>query len=315
VETAAHLADHVFPRLPARQWVLSLPRRLRYFLRHDRRAVTAVLTILLREIERARRSCAPDSAPGARRGAVSFLHRFGSALNEHVHFHCVILDGVFEAAPDGDPPVRFREATLTAADIERVQTRVRQQILRGFAKHGHLDADDAQAMAQWDHGGGFSLDASVRIEADHRRGLERLLRSCARPAFALERLEQLEAHRWLYHFPKPRPDGHTERVLSPLDLIGRLAALLPPPRRHRHRYHGVWAPNAPLRAAVTALAQPTPISPLTPARAAATEVGTLIGFACVALGGGSRYSINPYGGPSSYPFPCPGSSSIARAPT
>ncbi len=51
VETAAHLVDHVFPPLPVRQWVLSLPKRLRYFLRHDRRTVTAVLTIFLRVVE------------------------------------------------------------------------------------------------------------------------------------------------------------------------------------------------------------------------------------------------------------------------
>jgi hypothetical protein len=40
-ETAAHLADHVLPRLPVRQWVLSLPRRLRYHLRMTRRRSTA----------------------------------------------------------------------------------------------------------------------------------------------------------------------------------------------------------------------------------------------------------------------------------
>ena len=45
-------------------------------------------------------------------------------------------------------------------------------------------------MAGWDHGGGFSLDAAVRIEGRDRAGLERLLRYCARPPFALERLEQ-----------------------------------------------------------------------------------------------------------------------------
>jgi hypothetical protein len=43
-------------------------------------------------------------------------------------------------------------------------------------------------------------------------------------------------------------------VLTPLELIQRLAALIPPPRRHRHRDSGVLAPNAPLRSAVTALA-------------------------------------------------------------
>ena len=38
---------------------------------------------------------------------------------------------------------------------------------------------------------------------------------------------------------------------TPLDLIARIAALVPPPRTHRHRYFGVLAPNSPLRAAVT----------------------------------------------------------------
>ena len=35
VETAAHLADHVIPHLPVRQWVLSVPKRLRYHLARD----------------------------------------------------------------------------------------------------------------------------------------------------------------------------------------------------------------------------------------------------------------------------------------
>jgi hypothetical protein len=58
-ETAAHLVDHVFPRLPVRQWVLSLPKRLRYFLRHDARAVTAVLKIFLRVVEQVLRERSP----------------------------------------------------------------------------------------------------------------------------------------------------------------------------------------------------------------------------------------------------------------
>jgi hypothetical protein len=52
-----------------------------------------------------------------------------------------------------------------------------------------------------------------------------------------------------------------ELHLTPLELIDRIAALVPPPRTHRHRYFGVLAPNSPLRAAVTAMAaapeQPT----------------------------------------------------------
>ncbi len=46
-----------------------------------------------------------------------------------------------------------------------------------------------------------------------------------------------------------------ELVLTPLELINRIAQLVPPPRTHRHRYYGVLAPNSPLRAAVTVMAQ------------------------------------------------------------
>ena len=52
-----------------------------------------------------------------------------------------------------------------------------------------------------------------------------------------------------------------ELHLTPLELIGRIAALAPPPRTHRHRYFGVLAPNSPLRAAVTVFV--TPAQPVT----------------------------------------------------
>jgi hypothetical protein len=156
---------------------------------------------------------------------------------------------------------------VDAKDAEAVQRRLRRRILRAFERRGILDKDDRKEVELWNHGGGFSLDATVRIEANDRRGLERLLRYCARPPFAAERLEALDAQRLIYHLPKPGPDGRTQLILSPLELIERIAALVPPPRMHRHRYYGVLAPNAPLRAAVIALApqavvtQPSPPAP------------------------------------------------------
>ena len=62
----------------------------------------------------------------------------------------------------------------------------------------------------------------------------------------------------VYRLPKPATDGRTELILTPLEFLDRIAALIPPPRRHRHRYHGVVAPNSPLRQAVTAYRQPGP---------------------------------------------------------
>jgi hypothetical protein len=58
----------------------------------------------------------------------------------------------------------------------------------------------------------------------------------------------------IYQLPKPRYDGQILLRLTPMEFLDRIALLIPPPRRHRHRYHGVLAPNAPLRGLVTARA-------------------------------------------------------------
>jgi hypothetical protein len=250
-----------------RQWVLSAPRRLRYVLQHEPEAISAVLHIVLRVIE-ARLRQGSGCARG-RLGAVSFVQRFGSTLNAHVH--CCVIDGVFFADPDGQ--VEFAEAAaLTAEHLAAVQQQVRRRVLRElpgegprlsgdrrqtddcqpptrspsrhhhamqrrpswFARAGHLDAADASDMASCDHGGGFCLDASVRIEGAHRSGLERLLPLLPSPArrergwgegTALahpsrwRRLEQTSDEQLVYRFPKSQPDGRTELRLSPLELI------------------------------------------------------------------------------------------------
>jgi hypothetical protein len=78
VETAAHLTDHVLPELPLRQWVLAVPKRLRYFLERDADLQGAALQLFLRAVESCLRAHSPGASAAARLGAVAFIHRFGS---------------------------------------------------------------------------------------------------------------------------------------------------------------------------------------------------------------------------------------------
>ncbi len=48
----------------------------------------------------------------------------------------------------------------------------------------------------------------------------------------------------------PYKDGTTHVVMSPLEFMERLAALVPRPRLHLIRFHGVLAPNAKLRSKI-----------------------------------------------------------------
>lgn len=92
----------------------------------------------------------------------------------------------------------------------------------------------------------------MRIESDEPKSLERLLRYCARPSFSSERLQWIKENELLSYQPK---SGSTEILqITPYELLDKLGALIPPPKQHRHRYHGVLAPNSPYRQTVTALA-------------------------------------------------------------
>jgi hypothetical protein len=75
VEVAAHMVDNVFPRLPVRQWVLSFPKRLRYFLQRDAELTGRVLQVFLRAVEAKLRAASPDTPADARFGGVTFVQR------------------------------------------------------------------------------------------------------------------------------------------------------------------------------------------------------------------------------------------------
>ncbi len=115
---------------------------------------------------------------------------------------------------------------------------------------------------------GFSLHAGVATRANERDKLERLCRYIARPAVATKRLSLTRNGKVRYELKTPYNDGTTHVIFEPLDftapahpcargisasmhVISRLAALVPKPRVHLTRFHGIFAPNSKHRALVT----------------------------------------------------------------
>jgi hypothetical protein len=94
---------------------------------------------------------------------------------------------------------------------------------------------------------GFNVHAGVVIHKGDREGLERLCRYGARPALSLQRLSILPDGRVAYALRKPRKNGATHLVLSPVQFLARIAALVPPPRFPLLRFAGVLAPKSPWR--------------------------------------------------------------------
>ena len=106
---------------------------------------------------------------------------------------------------------------------------------------------------------GFSLHAGVFANADEPEKLERLCRYISRPAISEQRLSMTQHGKVRYELKTPYHDGTTHVFFDPVDFIGKLAALIPPPRLNLTRFFGVhvpalwvFAPNSNLRAQVTA---------------------------------------------------------------
>jgi predicted nucleic acid-binding protein len=121
-----------------------------------------VLRVLLRGIRTTLRRASPPAPGDAQLGAVSFLHRFGSALNPHFHFHVVVLDGVFSEDDDGS--VTFHEATHHSTDdVLRLERTLQRRVLRLFRCRGLLDEHtvDGMLVAMLEAKGRISLSRPV----------------------------------------------------------------------------------------------------------------------------------------------------------
>ena len=196
-ERAAHLVDHVLPAdVPVRQWVLSVPHRLRYRLAYDHRLCRTVLHVFVRALRSAyRRAARRPGLSGGETGMVTSVQRFGGAVNVHLHFHTLVLDGVFVSEPDGT--LRFHAASPPAdEDVRRVVARVRRRLERlGVTGAASADedvdplADESPALA------GLSRAAILGRAALGPRAGRRPMRIGADPdAPWIERHVPLHAH-------------------------------------------------------------------------------------------------------------------------
>ncbi len=144
-DTAAHLVDAVLPRVPVRQWVLSMPKQARYWLARDSKLLGGAERIFVEEISRctARRAGLRRIRDG-RYGAVTAVQRFGSALNLNVHFHTLALDGVYLANGAGGGVSFRRLRAPEPEELGRVLDRVRRRIGGMLVKEGMILGEESR---------------------------------------------------------------------------------------------------------------------------------------------------------------------------
>src|SRR6266446_3261005 len=138
-ERAAYLVDAVLPRVPVRQWVLTVPYRLRYRLAWDHGLSRAVLRVYAR-------GARAHGVPSGRTGSVTVMQRAGSGLNANLHFHTLVLDGVFTEEPGG--ALAFHPAPAPSdAEVAATVATIRHRVQQLLVRRGLEAADEATGPA------------------------------------------------------------------------------------------------------------------------------------------------------------------------
>jgi len=295
-DTAAFCVDQLFRHVPARQYVLSVPYQLRFKMAYSPNATSMVLGAFISAInsDLRRRARRRKLRGRLQTGSLTVVQRFGSSLNLNVHFHVISMDGVYAEQSDGSllfhplPAPSDEDIARLARAVCRKVTRYLAQLtwedndqqltldhlanasVQGLVATGPRRGcrvlrlggagDDAEAAIigkRCAEVAGFNVHANVRVGASDRDGLEHLCRYLARPPIANGRLRELPDGRLALRFKQAWRDGTTHIVFTPRELIEKLIPLIPRPRCHLVRYHGILGPAAKDRAKVV----PTPPAP------------------------------------------------------
>ena len=309
-EMQVHLSERVLGDTPIRQWVLTVPKPIRYLLAYHRNACSAVLKIFINTVfrwlkTRAKREFALASIRNVYPGAITAIQRHGSAADLNIHYHSLVTDGVFVTQDDTDSPTFRMLHAPSEPDLAAISWEICRNTIAWLRKHDlWIDsADSASVLAQESPlvaacaaaslqgrvlfgkrqgsgllrlqnpllvqqptsqlaGHGFHLHAAVRAAAQDHKAKATLCRYIVRPPIANDRLSILPHGRVQLRLKRAYSDGTTHMLFEPLDFIARLVALVPPPRAHQVRFHGVFAPHHRLRERVV----PPPVLESLPAK-------------------------------------------------
>jgi hypothetical protein len=138
-ETAAHLIDNVLPHAAFRQWVVTFPHSLRYWMAACRKLTSLIHKLVTARITHYYVHAAEQrgiKAPQA--GGITFVQRFGSALNLNAHFHTVAFDGVFSVA---GPTLIFHQLRGPSdEEVADIVAALAQDVIDALRERGYLSA-------------------------------------------------------------------------------------------------------------------------------------------------------------------------------
>ena len=139
-EAATHLVENILPMVPYRQFVVSFPIPMRYWLHTNKKLFAKIYRIIIKEIHGYYKTKALSvGIKSPMPGTICFTQRWGSALNLNPHLHILACDGVYTGT---DEHVRFRNTeAITDQEVEKLITAISGKVMAYLKKLGLLDRE------------------------------------------------------------------------------------------------------------------------------------------------------------------------------
>jgi len=244
---ADQVAHEICAPVPHRQYVFTIPKRLRIFFRFDRRLLGGLMRLAWETIEQA--YCEALGTDDVVPGVISGIQTFGTLAHFHPHVHAIVSDGGFTRDGSG----RF----ICAAPLDMTQVRQlwEDRVFHLLLEAGKIKLELVEQIRSWKHSG-FSVDGSVRLLAGDTAALYRLAQYMARCPFSLARVAKVtDSGQVIYRaekpecrpFPKPASRdlfGGVPRnfqVFDALDFLAEVTQHIPDKGEHLVRYYGWYS--------------------------------------------------------------------------
>jgi hypothetical protein len=234
IEYGEWLLTEVLKDVPHRQWVFSIPKRLRIYFLYDRKLL-AKLSICAWKVMNAYLKSVVSDETGVP-GASIAVQTYGDFLNFNPHLHAITTDGCF--LDDGS----FKAAPgFILEDLEEI---FQYEVLKMLKKEGKINDAVIENMLSWRHSG-FHVYIGDRITPSDKLGLGNLARYIIRACFSQERMVYVPVEDSADGIAKvvyTSKDGKSRKVFTALDWLARLTTHIPGRYEQTVRYYG-WYSN------------------------------------------------------------------------
>jgi hypothetical protein len=219
VEFGEHLHEEVVEEVYHRQWVFSIPKRLRPYFMHDRKLLSKLSICAWNVLSEYLKTGVNIANPIP--GAVISVQTFGEFLNFNPHLHIIATDGCFD-----ENGIFMKSRTPNATELEAVFA---SEVFNMLIEEDKIEHSLVKNMSTWMHSG-FNVYCGEPVSPYAKEDMERLAQYIVRAPLSQERMSYLSENEAPDSISKVIYEGKTSRsqeVFSALDWLARLVTHIP----------------------------------------------------------------------------------------